>query len=92
MSGLETRIARLKATGRRALAAPVVADRSAWNWYAESCPCGLPPGDCRAHPRARMTQRRPRATGGSGLTSPDVGPARRGPGPAGSSAASTPAS
>ena len=39
MSGLETRVARLKATGRRALAAPVVADRSPWDWYDESCAC-----------------------------------------------------
>jgi len=30
-----------------------------WDWYAESCPCGVPPGECRAHPRARLTQRPP---------------------------------
>ena len=59
MSGLETRIARLKATGRRARPLPVVTDRSPWDWYAESCSCGLPPGDCRAHPRARPSQRPP---------------------------------
>lgn len=33
--------------------------RAAWNWYAESCPCGLPPGQCREHPRARASQRPP---------------------------------
>ena len=30
-----------------------------WDWYAQSCPCGVPPGECRAHPRARLTQRPP---------------------------------
>jgi hypothetical protein len=34
-------------------------DRSAWEWYAPSCPCGLPAGECRVHPRARGTQRPP---------------------------------
>jgi hypothetical protein len=32
-------------------------DRSAWDWYAPSCPCGLPPGACGVHPRARLTHR-----------------------------------
>ena len=31
---------------------PSVTDRSPWDWYAESCPCGLPPGRVpRASPR-----------------------------------------
>src|SRR5262249_8893797 len=34
-------------------------DRSFWNWYGESCSCGLPPGECSQHPRARSTQRPP---------------------------------
>lgn len=34
-------------------------DRARWAWYAESCPCGLPPGECREHPRARPNQRPP---------------------------------
>jgi phage terminase large subunit-like protein len=34
-------------------------DRSPWEWYAEFCSCGLPPGECRAHPRARTSQRPP---------------------------------
>ena len=21
-----------------------------WDWYAESCPCGVPPGECRGIP------------------------------------------
>jgi terminase large subunit-like protein len=36
-----------------------VADRSRWDWYAESCPCALPAGECREHPRARAAQRPP---------------------------------
>jgi phage terminase large subunit-like protein len=59
MSGLEARVARLKA--RLGVTAPVVADRSPWAWYDESCACpGAPgPGDCRVHPRARLSQRPP---------------------------------
>ena len=34
-------------------------DPSPWDWYAKSCPCGLPAGECREHPRARPTQRPP---------------------------------
>ena len=38
-------------------------DRSAesarFDWYGDSCPCGLAPGDCREHPRARPSQRPP---------------------------------
>jgi phage terminase large subunit-like protein len=30
-----------------------------YDWYGLSCPCGLPPGDCRIHPRARIKQRPP---------------------------------
>jgi len=36
-----------------------VTDRSPWDWYAESCSCGQPPGECRAHPRGRPGQRPP---------------------------------
>jgi phage terminase large subunit-like protein len=32
-----------------------------WSWYDPSCPWGLPPGDCREHPRARPAQRPPEA-------------------------------
>jgi phage terminase large subunit-like protein len=35
------------------------ADKSPWEWYAEGCPCGLPAGECRQHPRARANQRPP---------------------------------
>jgi len=54
----KTRVTRVESR-RRVL--PVVADRSPWDWYAESCPCpgALPPGECRAHPRARPSQRPP---------------------------------
>ncbi len=53
----ETRLCR--ADARLGTPRPVVTDRSPWDWYAESCPCGLPPGGCRAHPRARENQRPP---------------------------------
>lgn len=29
------------------------------DWFAPSCPCGLPLGECRDHPRARPNQRPP---------------------------------
>ena len=59
MNTVETRIKGLKARAQHAQA-QVTIDRSAWDWYAESCSCGLPPGECRVHPRARPTQRPPR--------------------------------
>ena len=37
----------------------VVIARTGWDWYAESCSCGVTPGDCRVHPRARLSQRPP---------------------------------
>ena len=73
-AGLEERITELEeqvrvrhegSTGSRGLrprrrpVAAEVTDRSPWDWYAESCSCGLPPGECRAHPRARTSQRPP---------------------------------
>jgi hypothetical protein len=57
MPGLETRAAR--ADARAGTAPAEVIDRSPWDWYALSCPCGLPPGEWRAHPRARASQRPP---------------------------------
>ncbi len=57
MSALETRITRLDA--RIGPATSKVTDRTPWAFYDESCPCGLPPGECREHPRARETQRPP---------------------------------
>ena len=57
MFEMETRLARVKAgLGPRAAD---LTDRSPWDWYAQSCPCGLPPGECRAHPRGRPSQRPP---------------------------------
>jgi len=49
----------LRVEARQRPAASTVTDRSPWDWYALSCTCGLPPGACRAHPRARMSQRPP---------------------------------
>jgi hypothetical protein len=57
MSAMTTRIERAQ-SGLR-LRRVVVTDHSPWDWYAESCPCGLPPGDCGLHPRARINQRPP---------------------------------
>ena len=34
-------------------------DPAVWDWYGESCPCGLPVGECKQHPRARESQRPP---------------------------------
>ena len=34
-------------------------DPAPWDWYAQSCPCDLPPGECSIHPRARLAQRPP---------------------------------
>jgi hypothetical protein len=51
------RIARAEA--RLGPARPAVVDRSSWDWYAETCPCGLAVGECQAHPRARPSQRPP---------------------------------
>ena len=40
-------------------AAPAIADRAPWQWYADGCPCGREPGECPEHPRARPSQRPP---------------------------------
>jgi len=44
-------------TGGTNHAEPV--DPARYDWYADGCPCGLPPGECREHPRARASQRPP---------------------------------
>ena len=53
---LETRVAQAKAWDSARVRTPPAepVDRSAWDWYAESCSCGHPPGNCRVHPRARL--------------------------------------
>ena len=48
MFEMETRLGRVK--GGLGPRAADLTDRSPWDWYAESCSCGLPPGDCRASP------------------------------------------
>jgi hypothetical protein len=53
----ETRVARAEA--RLGTAPAEVSDRSPWDWYADSCSCAQPPGECRAHPRGRLSQRPP---------------------------------
>jgi hypothetical protein len=44
---------------QRHRAAARCVDRERYNWYGTGCPCGLPPGECRDHPRARESQRPP---------------------------------
>src|SRR5271157_2464078 len=58
MRSVETRIERYEADAATTSCADVE-DPSPWQWYAHDCPCGLPPGECREHPRARETQRPP---------------------------------
>lgn len=57
MNTLETRVERLKAGGGRSRRD--ASGCSAWDWYADSCPCNRPAGECGTHPRARSTQRPP---------------------------------
>jgi hypothetical protein len=57
MNAVVTRIARLEASLDSA--GPETHDRARWDWYAESCACGVPAGSCRLHPRARPAQRPP---------------------------------
>ena len=57
VSAMVTQVKRVNARAGRAPA--VVTDRSPLEWYAESCSCSLPSGECRAHPRARTSQRPP---------------------------------
>ncbi len=37
----------------------VAVDPARYDWYADACPCGVAPGKCRTHPRARPAQRPP---------------------------------
>src|SRR4029078_990350 len=54
---LDSRIANLETAYDRETAELI--DPGLWDWYAESCSCGLPPGECRVQPRARPSQRPP---------------------------------
>lgn len=35
------------------------ATRAAYDWFGDACPCGVAPGECVEHPRARAAQRPP---------------------------------
>jgi hypothetical protein len=50
-----------KAAGTAAVATVAAdpIDPARFDWYGESCPCGLPLGECKKHPRARASQRPP---------------------------------
>jgi hypothetical protein len=42
-----------RAEARLGPESPAVGRRTAWDWYAASCPCRVAAGECRVHPRAR---------------------------------------
>ena len=64
----KTRLLRIEA--RRRPAAAIVSGRSRWDWYALSCSCGLPAGECREHPpRPAEPAAPPRRLAGLGLRS-----------------------
>lgn len=50
MPELLTRIDRIEVLAEAT--EPTVIDHSGWDWYADTCACGLAPGECRVHPRA----------------------------------------
>ena len=52
MLWMETRI--LKAESSPRLKTVEIIDHLPWDWYADACPCGLPPGECVVHPRRRF--------------------------------------
>ncbi len=56
---LATRLARAEALLGSADPEPNEGDAARFDWFADSCPCGLPAGECREHPRARPSQRPP---------------------------------
>ena len=86
----KTRVSRVEAR-RRPVAA--VADRSRWDWYAESCRrAACLPATAARMPGLEGISGRPPAIGVSGHTWPGAGRARRGPAPAGFSTAWNPAS
>ncbi len=55
---IHRRLARLEAAAR-ARGDGAGDDRARFAWFAHSCPCGRPAGECAAHPRARESQRPP---------------------------------
>ena len=61
----KTRVLRIEA--RRRPPTAIVVDRSPWDWYGQSCSCGLPPGECRASPSPREPASAPRRLAGVGL-------------------------
>lgn len=59
MGSLLERVERLEKVRRSRKIEVDPSERDQFDWYAESCPCGKPPGECREHPRARPSQRPP---------------------------------
>jgi len=58
MAELERQLEQVKAK-RAAEVASLTTDRSKYAWLSPDCPCGKPLGECREHPRARLSQRPP---------------------------------
>ena len=57
MRGLAARVERLERIAGSTIPDPRTPET--FDWYGTACPCGLPPGECREHPRARPAQRPP---------------------------------
>ena len=93
MPSTQTHNARRLARAEQALgpASPAIADRSPWDWFADCCPCGLPPANARRIPAPGPPSGRPRATGGPGCCSAAGPPARPAPPPSWSGTGPSPA-
>ena len=87
MPELLTRLDRAEVQSE-AFEVPVIPS-TGWDWYAESCSCGLAPGSAACIPGRGPRNGRRRATGVSGLISPAAGPARRARARAGFNSGST---
>jgi phage terminase large subunit-like protein len=59
MMSRKTLIGRLDRLERARRPCVIRTGAARFDWYAEGCPCGLPAGECREHPRARASQRPP---------------------------------
>jgi phage terminase large subunit-like protein len=57
-AALKARVERLE-RARRTTPGAERPDPARFDWYGTGCPCGLEPGQCKEHPRARPAQRPP---------------------------------
>lgn len=58
-AAIEALRSRMTALEARSVRPDTEVDRSLFAWFDPSCPCGLPPGECTTHHRARPAQRPP---------------------------------